>query len=41
HFEAGGWAETTVTIRFWLLSALFAVVGMAIFYSEWLSGASL
>ncbi|MEJ6548684.1 phospho-N-acetylmuramoyl-pentapeptide-transferase [Corynebacterium sp. USCH3] len=41
HFEAGGWAETTVTVRFWLLSALFAVVGVAVFYSEWLSNSPL
>lgn len=41
HFEAGGWAETTVTVRFWLLSALFAVVGVALFYSDWLSSSPL
>ncbi|QNE89860.1 phospho-N-acetylmuramoyl-pentapeptide-transferase [Corynebacterium incognita] len=36
HFENGGWAETTVVIRFWLLSAMAALAGAAIFYSEWL-----
>ncbi|MGO1948813.1 MAG: phospho-N-acetylmuramoyl-pentapeptide-transferase [Mycobacteriaceae bacterium] len=41
HFEAGGWAETTVTVRFWLLSALFAAIGVGVFYSEWLSSATL
>lgn len=37
HFENGGWAETTVVIRFWLLTAMAALVGMALFYSDWLS----
>jgi phospho-N-acetylmuramoyl-pentapeptide-transferase len=41
HFEQGGWAETTVVVRFWLLSALFAMGGVALFYSEWLRGAGL
>jgi phospho-N-acetylmuramoyl-pentapeptide-transferase len=40
HFEAGGWAETTVVIRFWLLSAIFAMAGVALFYSDWLGSAS-
>lgn len=37
HFENGGWAETTVVIRFWLLACLFNMIGAAIFYSDWLS----
>jgi phospho-N-acetylmuramoyl-pentapeptide-transferase len=37
HFELGGWAETTVIIRLWLLSAVCAAVGLALFYNEWLS----
>lgn len=37
HFEAGGWAETTVVIRFWLIAALAAMTGFALFYGEWLS----
>lgn len=36
HFENGGWAETAVVIRFWLLAAMAAMAGAAIFYSEWL-----
>lgn len=36
HFENGGWAETTVVIRFWLLSAMAGIVGLAIFYNDWL-----
>ncbi|MHA6556497.1 phospho-N-acetylmuramoyl-pentapeptide-transferase [Corynebacterium pyruviciproducens] len=41
HFEAGGWAETTVVVRFWLLSAMSAIVGLAAFYGDWLSSAPL
>ncbi|MGD7003225.1 phospho-N-acetylmuramoyl-pentapeptide-transferase [Corynebacterium halotolerans] len=37
HFENGGWAETTVVIRFWLIAAMAALAGSAIFYGEWLS----
>ncbi len=35
HFELGGWAETTVIIRFWLLGAMCAALGLGLFYSEW------
>ncbi|MDY5786090.1 phospho-N-acetylmuramoyl-pentapeptide-transferase [Corynebacterium sp.] len=37
HFENGGWAETTVVVRFWLLSAMAVAFGLAIFYGEWLT----
>ncbi|MBT1191506.1 phospho-N-acetylmuramoyl-pentapeptide-transferase [Rhodococcoides kroppenstedtii] len=37
HFELGGWAETTVIIRFWLLAAISSAVGLALFYSEYLA----
>lgn len=37
HFENGGWAETTVVIRFWLIAALLASTGFGLFYGEWLS----
>ncbi len=30
HFEALGWPETKVTQRFWVISAVFAVVGLVI-----------
>jgi phospho-N-acetylmuramoyl-pentapeptide-transferase len=29
HFELKGWGETTVTIRFWILSLLFALLALA------------
>jgi phospho-N-acetylmuramoyl-pentapeptide-transferase len=40
HFELAGWAETTVIIRFWLLAAICAALGLGIFYSEWLAASS-
>jgi phospho-N-acetylmuramoyl-pentapeptide-transferase len=29
HFEMKGWPESKVTIRFWLLSVIFALLGLA------------
>ncbi len=29
HFELKGWKETKVVIRFWILSLLFAIIGLA------------
>lgn len=31
HFEAKGWHETQVTMRFWMISAIGAIVGLIIF----------
>ena len=36
HFELAGWAETTIVIRFWLISAMFVALGLGIFYVEWM-----
>ncbi|MCC6174641.1 MAG: phospho-N-acetylmuramoyl-pentapeptide-transferase [Chloroflexi bacterium] len=30
HFELGGWSETHVTQRFWIVSVIFAMVGVAL-----------
>ncbi|MEK7595193.1 MAG: hypothetical protein AAB443_01175 [Patescibacteria group bacterium] len=30
HFEKKGWPETKVTMRFWLFSSIFAVIGLVI-----------
>ncbi|HMS75650.1 phospho-N-acetylmuramoyl-pentapeptide-transferase [Gordonia sp. (in: high G+C Gram-positive bacteria)] len=38
HFELGGWAETTVIIRFWLLTAIACALGLSLFYSEFVTG---
>jgi phospho-N-acetylmuramoyl-pentapeptide-transferase len=35
HFELSGWGEVTIVIRFWIISGLFVVAGLGIFYFEW------
>ncbi|MBC7403858.1 MAG: phospho-N-acetylmuramoyl-pentapeptide-transferase [Microbacteriaceae bacterium] len=37
HFEMKGWAEVTIVVRFWIISALFVAAGVGTFYLEWLS----
>ena len=37
HFEAVGWAETTVVVRFWLIAIMAVIAGMAVFYGDWLT----
>jgi phospho-N-acetylmuramoyl-pentapeptide-transferase len=39
HFELSGWAETTIVVRFWLISALCVAVGLGLFYVEWMPNA--
>lgn len=34
HFEMAGWPETTVIIRFWMLSAACTAAGIGIFYRD-------
>jgi phospho-N-acetylmuramoyl-pentapeptide-transferase len=29
HFEKKGWAESTIVIRFWIISLILALVGLA------------
>ena len=29
HFEKKGWAESTVVIRFWIISLVLAMIGLA------------
>jgi phospho-N-acetylmuramoyl-pentapeptide-transferase len=36
HFEMIGWTETTIVIRFWLMSCLCVAMGLGIFYASWL-----
>ena len=37
HFENGGWPETAVVVRFWIISGMSVMLGLAAFYGEWLS----
>ena len=36
HFELGGWPETTVIIRFWILAGLCTALALGIFYADFL-----
>jgi phospho-N-acetylmuramoyl-pentapeptide-transferase len=35
HFELLGWAETTIVVRFWLVSGMFVALGLGVFYAGW------
>ena len=37
HFEMGGWAETTVTIRFWIGAAMTTALALGIFYATFIT----
>jgi phospho-N-acetylmuramoyl-pentapeptide-transferase len=36
HFELAGWTETTVIVRFWLVTAMAVAFGIGLFYADWL-----
>ena len=36
HFEILGWPETTIVIRFWLVSGVCVGLGLGVFYVSWL-----
>ena len=35
HFELLGWAETTIVVRFWVISGMFIALGLGVFYVGW------
>ena len=37
HFELAGWAESTVIVRFWLVTGMDVAFGIGLFYADWLS----
>jgi phospho-N-acetylmuramoyl-pentapeptide-transferase len=41
HFELGGWPETTVIVRMWIVAGLLAALALGIFYGEYLVVARL
>jgi phospho-N-acetylmuramoyl-pentapeptide-transferase len=41
HFELGGWPETTVIIRFWMLSGMCTALALGIFYADWIGTGGL
>jgi len=36
HFELGGWPETTVIVRFWILAGICTALSLGIFYADFL-----
>lgn len=34
HFEALGWPESQITMRFWIISAIFCALGLVIFFAS-------
>lgn len=36
HFDRKGWAETTVVIRFWILTGIGVALGLGLFYADFL-----
>ncbi|MEL7158927.1 MAG: phospho-N-acetylmuramoyl-pentapeptide-transferase, partial [Actinomycetota bacterium] len=37
HFELGGWKETKVIIRFWLIAGGLTLIGLGLFYADWVA----
>ncbi|MDO5722066.1 MAG: phospho-N-acetylmuramoyl-pentapeptide-transferase [Actinomycetaceae bacterium] len=37
HFELLGWKEITIVVRFWIIAGLCAIMGLALFYAEWVA----
>ena len=37
HFELGGWPETTVIIRLWLLAAMCTAVALGLYYADFVT----
>ena len=37
HFELGGWPETTVIIRFWILAGLCTALALGLYYADFVS----
>jgi phospho-N-acetylmuramoyl-pentapeptide-transferase len=37
HFDLAGWPETTVVIRFWILTGIGVALGLGLFYADFLS----
>jgi phospho-N-acetylmuramoyl-pentapeptide-transferase len=36
HFELGGWEETTIIVRFWIVAGLAVAFGMGLFYADFI-----
>lgn len=36
HFELRGWPETTVMVRFWIISGIFTAVALGLYYADFI-----
>ncbi|MGQ0432062.1 MAG: phospho-N-acetylmuramoyl-pentapeptide-transferase [Microthrixaceae bacterium] len=41
HFELGGWPETTVIIRFWLMSGMCTALALGLYYADFIGTGGL
>lgn len=41
HFELLGWTESKVVVRFWMIELFFVLVGLMVFYGDWVSRSGL
>ena len=41
HFELGGWPETKVVIRFWIVAGLCTALALGLFYADFISTGTL
>ena len=41
HFELLGWKETKVIIRFWLIGGALTLMGLGLFYGDWVATADI
>lgn len=41
HFELGGWPETTVIIRFWLIAGMCTALALGLYYADFIGGGGL
>ena len=41
HFELGGWPETTVIIRLWIMAGLGTAIALGVFYTDFISTGAL
>tara|TARA_B100000700_G_scaffold238621_1_gene265120 strand:+ start:4342 stop:5400 length:1059 start_codon:yes stop_codon:yes gene_type:complete len=35
HFEMNNWAETTIIVRFWIINGIAVVIGLGLFYADY------
>jgi phospho-N-acetylmuramoyl-pentapeptide-transferase len=38
HFELLGWNEVTIVMRFWIVCGMCVIIGVGLFYAEWVVG---